>query len=87
MKIDQVNTILLLIFNFTVQDGAEPSANSVSSMNLLRLSSLLDETGPRNKAARILRLFSHHLTSIPQAVPELACGLIFHLRSPRQVGT
>ena len=69
----------------TDQDGAEPSPNSVSCMNLQRLASFLQRPEMKQKAERILRLFTSHLTTAPVAVPELACGLAFHLRSPKQV--
>ncbi|KAK7481023.1 hypothetical protein BaRGS_00027742 [Batillaria attramentaria] len=67
------------------QDGAEPSPNSVSCMNLLRLASYLIRPQLQDKASHILRLFSERLTKVPVAVPELACALTFHLTSPKQI--
>ncbi|PVD38892.1 hypothetical protein C0Q70_01517 [Pomacea canaliculata] len=67
------------------QDGAEPSPNSVACMNLLRLSNLLDNPSMQEKAVCILRLFSHHLDTVPVAVPELVSCLTFYLRSPKQI--
>ncbi|XP_076453674.1 spermatogenesis-associated protein 20-like [Babylonia areolata] len=80
---DQDPSVVLRLKEF--QDGAEPSPNSVSCMNLLRLASYLDQAELRQKAERILRLFARHLTSMPHAVPELVCGLMFVLQSPKQI--
>ncbi|XP_070186193.1 spermatogenesis-associated protein 20-like isoform X2 [Littorina saxatilis] len=67
------------------QDGAEPSPNSVSCMNLLRLSSFLDHPERSSRAERILHVFAKRLTTIPVAVPELVCALTFHLQTPKQI--
>lgn len=53
-------------------DGAEPSVNSVSAGNLLRLSRLLEQPEQEKKCKAILRLFADRLTKIPVALPELA---------------
>lgn len=58
----------------------------MACMNLLRLSNLLDSPSMQEKAVCILRLFSHHLDTVPVAVPELVSCLTFYLRSPKQVG-
>ncbi|XP_050390968.1 spermatogenesis-associated protein 20 [Patella vulgata] len=61
------------------QDGAEPSANSVSAMNLLRLSAMLDRSEWLAMATKIFCVFHGRLTEVPRAVPELICALmVFH---------
>ena len=71
---------------FADQDGAEPSANSVSCMNLLRLAEFFDSAPYRDKAVRMLTTFSDRLNKIPVAAPEIVCALMFLLSTPKQVG-
>lgn len=52
-------------------DGAEPSENSISALNLLRLSSMLNHTAWRQRAEHLLQGFSHTLTTAPQALPQM----------------
>ncbi|XP_005092543.1 spermatogenesis-associated protein 20 isoform X2 [Aplysia californica] len=67
------------------QDGAEPSANSVSAMNLLRLAAMLNDRELHGKAERIFRVFSERLEKVPIAVPELASALMFYHATPKQI--
>ncbi|XP_068243104.1 spermatogenesis-associated protein 20 isoform X3 [Palaemon carinicauda] len=67
------------------QDGAEPSANSVSSVNLVRLSPLLERPDYREKAEAIFRLFSGRLNKIPIALPEMTTALLLHSNPPVQI--
>ncbi|XP_049854444.1 spermatogenesis-associated protein 20 [Schistocerca gregaria] len=67
------------------QDGAEPSGNSVSCLNLLRLSSLLERAELRERAGRLLATFSTRLARLPAAVPQLAVALSVYHDSPTQV--
>ncbi|CAG0902761.1 unnamed protein product [Darwinula stevensoni] len=67
------------------QDGAEPSANSVSVRNLLRLSSSFDRPDYLMKAREILKLFSERLLKVPMALPEMAAGLAMYIQSPTQI--
>ena len=70
---------------FSDQDGAEPSANSVSAMNLLRLSQILDQPDWRQKAVTIFRAFSERLEKIPLALPEMVSALMFYQSPAKQV--
>ena len=56
-------------------DGAEPSANSVAALNLLRLSRMLGDQGAAAKAERIFTLSCRTLDSMPAAVPQLLVAL------------
>ncbi|XP_042889335.1 spermatogenesis-associated protein 20-like isoform X3 [Penaeus japonicus] len=67
------------------QDGAEPSANSVSVGNLLRLSPLLDRADYKEKAEAIFRLFAERLNKIPIALPEMTTALLIHNKPPVQI--
>ncbi|XP_076054255.1 spermatogenesis-associated protein 20 [Oratosquilla oratoria] len=67
------------------QDGAEPSANSVSAGNLVHLASLLDSSDYRTKAEFIFKLFSDRLTKIPIALPEMVRALLLHKTPAKQI--
>jgi hypothetical protein len=56
-------------------DGAEPSANSVSALNLLRLTRMLGDEAAAAKAERIFTLFVRTLNSMPAGVPQLLVAL------------
>ncbi|XP_055349337.1 spermatogenesis-associated protein 20-like [Paramacrobiotus metropolitanus] len=66
-------------------DGAEPSPNSVSLSNLLRLSLIFDNDDWKKKAVRMFLVFSDRFEKIPRAVPEMVSALMFHLHSPIQI--
>ena len=65
-------------------DGAEPSANSIAALNLLRLSRTLNDDVAAKKAARIYTLSSHTLNGMAAAVPQLLVALGSSLRAARQ---
>ncbi|GFS12428.1 spermatogenesis-associated protein 20 [Elysia marginata] len=67
------------------QDGAEPSPNSVSCMNLLRLSCILDRQDWSDMAHRILKVFAKRIERVPEAVPELVSALMFSLATPKKI--
>jgi uncharacterized protein YyaL (SSP411 family) len=66
-------------------DGAEPSANSVAALNLLRLAQMTDDAGLRDKAERTLAAFGSALRRTPHALPAMLTALEFHLSKPRQI--
>ncbi len=65
-------------------DGAEPSANSVSARNLLRLSRLLGEASREDSARKILEAHSAQMDRIPSAVPQMLVALDLALTPPSQ---
>ncbi|XP_077980427.1 spermatogenesis-associated protein 20-like [Glandiceps talaboti] len=67
------------------QDGAEPSGNSVSAMNLLRLSNYLDNKDLYDKAVALLTVFGDRLRKIPMALPEMVCASMYQQSSPKQI--
>ncbi|XP_003961423.3 spermatogenesis-associated protein 20 [Takifugu rubripes] len=58
------------------QDGAEPSANSVSAFNLLRLSEYTGKQEWLQKSERLLAAFTDRLTKVPIALPEMVRALM-----------
>jgi uncharacterized protein YyaL (SSP411 family) len=68
-------------------DGAEPSANSVAALNLLRFSRMLGdpEAVAVEKAARIFAFSGRTLEGMPAAVPQLLVALQYSQSSGQQV--
>lgn len=69
----------------TDQDGAEPSGNSISCLNLLRLAAMLERAEYRDQAAKLLSSFTSRLSNIPLALPQLTSALMLFHDSPTQV--
>ncbi|KAK3855356.1 hypothetical protein Pcinc_038240 [Petrolisthes cinctipes] len=67
------------------QDGAEPSGNSVSAGNLVRLAPLLARPDFTEKAEGIFRLFYERLCKIPIALPEMNAALLLYHQPPTQI--
>lgn len=67
------------------QDGAEPSANSVSAMNLLRLSHLTGKQEWMQRSQQLLTAFSDRLLKVPLVLPEMVRGLMAHQNAFKQV--
>jgi uncharacterized protein YyaL (SSP411 family) len=63
-------------------DGAEPSANSVSALNLLRLGRMLHDEAFEKKAGRILASHAEQMDRAPSAVPQMLVALDLALHSP-----
>jgi len=66
-------------------DGAEPSANSVAALNLLRFSRMLGDSSVAKKADRIFALSGRTLEGMPAAVPQLLVALGYSLSSGCQI--
>jgi len=66
-------------------DGAEPSSNSISSLNLIRLSDMLEDGKLREEASKILRQFSGHMEQSGTSVPQLQVALLAYLHQPSQI--
>lgn len=65
-------------------DGAEPSANSISALNLLRLARLFHDGDLEKRAMRILSVHAMQMERMPSAVPQMLVALDFALKSPSQ---
>jgi uncharacterized protein len=66
-------------------DGAEPTASSVSVMNLLALAHLVDDRAWTDRIERTLRLFGARLEQIGRAVPMMAAALSVYTAGVQQV--
>jgi uncharacterized protein len=66
-------------------DGAEPAANSVAAMNLLRLSWIFDRVEFRDAATCIMTSSAKLLEKSPVAVPQLLAALCELLSEPLQI--
>ncbi|CAB1338156.1 unnamed protein product [Coregonus sp. 'balchen'] len=67
------------------QDGAEPSANSVSALNLLRLSHYSGRKDWSQRSQQLLAAFSDRLTRVPIALPEMVRGLMANHYTLKQI--
>lgn len=67
------------------QDGAEPSANSVSAFNLLRLSHYTGRQEWLERSERLLAAFADRLTRVPIALPEMVRALMAQHYTLKQV--
>jgi uncharacterized protein YyaL (SSP411 family) len=66
-------------------DGAEPSANSVTALNLVRLAEFTGEEAFRSSAERLFRAFSPRLTTAGVTVPQMLAALDWFLHKPKQI--
>jgi uncharacterized protein YyaL (SSP411 family) len=66
-------------------DGAEPTPSSVSVLNLLTLSHLVDDRAWADRIDKTLRLFASRLEQVGRAVPMMAAALSTYLAGPQQV--
>ncbi len=66
-------------------DGAEPTASSVSVLNLLMLSHLVADAQWDDRVARTLRLFATRLEQMGRGVPMMAAALSSHLAGVQQI--
>jgi uncharacterized protein len=66
-------------------DGAEPSANSVSAMNLLRLWQLTERPEWRQRADATFRALSVRVGRSPSALPQLLAALDFARSRQKQI--
>ena len=65
-------------------DGAEPSANSISALNLLRLGRMLHDDSMEERARKILASHAVQMDRMPSAVPQMLVALDLALRPPAQ---
>ncbi len=66
-------------------DGAEPSANSVSAHNLLRLAAILKNPARHQQSAGILKTFSDQLEQTPTSSPLMLTALAAVQAPPAQI--
>jgi uncharacterized protein YyaL (SSP411 family) len=66
-------------------DGAQPTSNSVTALNLLRLGEMTDSARYRALAQQTLRLYAPRLQQFGPALPAMMLALDFRISSPRQI--
>ena len=66
-------------------DGAEPAASSVSVINLLALSHLVEDRRWSDKIERTFALLAPRLEQAGRAVPLMAAALSTHIAGPQQI--
>ena len=66
-------------------DGAEPSANSVAAMNLVRLARIFDRKEFQHSAARIVGALHPALERAPAALPQMLAALDASIAEPIQI--
>ena len=66
-------------------DGAEPAANSIAAMNLLRLWQLTENDAWRARADATFRALSGRVARSGSAVPQLVAALDFWQSTPKQI--
>ena len=66
-------------------DGAEPTASSISVLNLLTLSHLVSDPQWDDRIARTFRLFATRLEQMGRGVPMMASALSTHLAGVQQI--
>jgi uncharacterized protein YyaL (SSP411 family) len=75
----------LLMRNKEDYDGAQPTSNSVTALNLLRLGEMTDSARYRAQAQQTLRLFAPQLQRAGAALPAMMLALDFQTTSPSQI--
>jgi hypothetical protein len=66
-------------------DMAEPSPNSISALNLLRLGYMLDQDDVRQRAEETLKAFAKQLEAAPSSMPQMLIALSWSSSKPKQV--
>ncbi len=66
-------------------DGAQPTSNSVTALNLLRLGEMTDSAHYRALAQQTLQTYAPALRQYGTALPAMMLALDFHQSSPRQI--
>ncbi len=75
----------LLFRTKPMQDGAEPSGNSVAAMGLLRLAILGDNAEYRAKAEGVFSAAASGVTRMPRAFLSMVCAAHFLQDPPREI--
>jgi hypothetical protein len=66
-------------------DGAEPTGNSVSALNLLRLAQLTGNSDWRKFAERSIMAFGSRIERTPEVLPQMLVALDWCLSPPREI--
>ncbi len=66
-------------------DSGEPSGNSISILNLLRLSQIFGNARFNDIASNSIKYFSKYLNEFPQSLPQMLVAVDFYLIKPAQI--
>ncbi|MBI4057687.1 MAG: thioredoxin domain-containing protein, partial [Elusimicrobia bacterium] len=66
-------------------DNVEPSANSISTLNLLRLAQFTDRRDYLQAAEKTLSLFAPQIKEQPRSLPQMMAALDFYLAQHQQI--
>lgn len=77
------DTVILRMKEF--YDGALPSENAVSALNLMRLAAMLDRDLWKQYANKIISSVSLEARKSPSAIPQMLVSLDFMMQKPRQI--
>jgi uncharacterized protein len=66
-------------------DMVEPSPNSITALNLLRVGHMLDQDDARQRAEETLKAFAMQLESAPSSMPQMLVALAWAHSRPKQV--
>jgi uncharacterized protein YyaL (SSP411 family) len=66
-------------------DMAEPSANSITALNLLRIGYMFDRSDARHRAEQTLNVFAKQLETAPSSMPQMLVAWSWSLSEPKQV--
>jgi len=66
-------------------DMAEPSPNSITALNLLRIGYMLDQNAARKRAEETLKTFAKQLEAAPSSMPQMLVALSWSRTKPKQV--
>jgi uncharacterized protein YyaL (SSP411 family) len=66
-------------------DSAEPAANSVAALNLLRLAQFRDDKQLEDRAKKTIDAFGTTLSHFASAMPQILVALDYSLGKPRQI--
>ena len=75
----------LLLRTKETYDSAQPSGNSITILNLLRLSQMTKNENWGKLAERTLTFYGDQLAAGPEAMPQMLSALDFHLGSVKQI--
>jgi uncharacterized protein len=66
-------------------DTAEPSPNSVTALNLLRIGYMLDRNDARQRAKKTMQAFAKEIENAPTSAPQMLVALSWSRSEPKQV--
>jgi len=79
------NDATVLLRMKEADDMAEPSPNSVSALNLLRLGYLFDQKEARERAEQTFRAFAKQIEGAPSSMPQMLVALSWARLKPKQI--